>query len=308
MSASPDNGLDALVAALLPQCTFASPERLGPDAVICGVSGGADSLALLVLAAAWFGPNRVTAVHLDHGWRPDAGPAEADVVAAAAALLGTGFRCERLDVEPGSNLESRSRTARHRVLGPDALLGHTADDQAETLLINLARGAGPTGLGGIRPGPKHPILSLRRTDTVHVCALAGLDPVEDPSNHDPRFVRSRMRNELLPLLADIADRDPVPLLNRTADLSREAADEVTRMADELDPTDTRALRRAPRAVVSAALRDWLRTVEGHPPSAGDLERVRAVVENRVKACELAGGRRVSRSDGRLILHPNALEG
>jgi tRNA(Ile)-lysidine synthase len=307
MSAPPDHGLGGLVATLLPHCTFASIDRPGPEGVICGVSGGADSLALLVLAAAWFGPRRVTAFHLDHGWRPDAAPAEADVVAAAAALLDTGFRSERLDVEPGSNLEARSRIARHRVLGPDALLGHTADDQAETLLINLARGAGPTGLGGIRPGPRHPILTLRRTETVRVCALAGFEPVQDPSNHDPRFVRTRMRNELLPLLADIADRDPVPLLNRTADLSREAADEITRRADELDPTDTRALRRAPRAVVSAALRDWLRTPDGHPPSAGEVERVLAVVENRVKACELAGGRRVSRSDGRLILHPNAPE-
>ncbi len=303
MSAPPDPDLGAFVAVLLPRCTFAPTDRLGTDGVVCGVSGGADSLALLVLATAWFGPERVTAVHLDHGWRPGTGRAEAEVVARAAAGLGTGFGSQRLEIPPGPNLEARSRDARHRALGPDALFGHTADDQAETLLINLARGAGPTGLGGIRPGPTHPILALRRADTVRLCARAGLEPIEDPSNQDPRFVRSRLRNELLPLLADIAGRDPVPLLNRTATLARESADAIGRLGEGLDPTDSRALRQAPRAVATAALRDWLRTADGHPPSSGEIDRVFAVVENRVRACELAGGRRVSRSEGRLILHP-----
>ncbi|MHB1854368.1 MAG: ATP-binding protein, partial [Acidimicrobiales bacterium] len=98
------------------------------------MSGGADSLALLVLAVAT--GRAVTAFHVDHGLRPGSA-AEADRVAAAAAGLGAGFRALSVEVEPGPNLEARARAARRAVLPPDASTGHTADDQAETVLLNL---------------------------------------------------------------------------------------------------------------------------------------------------------------------------
>ena len=103
------------------------------------------------------------------------------------------------------------------MLGPDAATGHTADDQAETVLANLLRGAGVHGLAGMRAGPGHPLLGLRRAETVALCELLGLDPVQDPSNDDPRFVRNRVRHELLPLCSAIAGRDVVPVLARQAD-------------------------------------------------------------------------------------------
>src|SRR5205823_5327540 len=139
--------------------------------VTCGVSGGADSLSLLVLAVAAGCP--VTAVHVDHGMRPGSAN-EAAVVADAATRFGAEFRSERVQVDPGSNLEARARAARSAVLPADCLLGHTADDQAETVLLNLLRGAGVEGLAGIRADVRHPILGLRRHETHDLCARLGL--------------------------------------------------------------------------------------------------------------------------------------
>src|SRR5205807_4797883 len=143
-------------------------------------------MALLVLAVA--AGCRVTAVHVDHGLRSGSG-AEAGGVEAAAASLGAAFRSERVDVEPGPNLEARARVARFSVLPPDVLTGHTADDQAETVLLNLLRGAALDGLAGMGPGG-HPIIGLRRAETRRLCAEMGLTPVSDASNDDPSFRRN----------------------------------------------------------------------------------------------------------------------
>ena len=205
------------VAALLARCTFPPAGR----PLVCGVSGGPDSTALLALAVA--AGCQVTAVHVDHGLRPGSAD-EAGVVAAAAARLGARFRAVRVEVPDGPNLEARAREARHRALGPGAATGHTMDDQAETVLGNLLRGAGVHGLAGMRAGPSHPLLALRRSETVALCARLGLATVRDPSNDDPRFVRNRVRAELLPLCADIAGRDVVPVLARQAALLAGDAD------------------------------------------------------------------------------------
>lgn len=288
---------EELVAGLLARCRFPKPDDADSNGVIAGVSGGADSLCLLVLARV--AGLRVTAVHVDHGLRPGSAD-EAAIVEAAADRFGAGFRAETVAIDAGGDLEQRARDARRAVLGPAAMTGHTADDQAETMLLNLLRGSGPTGLGGMRPGPRHPILGLRRQETEAVCRVVGLEPIVDPSNRDPRFRRNRIRHELLPLMADIAERDPVPLLNRTAELSRALQADVDELAATIDPTDTGAVAQAPPQVGRAALRRWLLDDRGHPPSAAELERVMAVVRHEVVACELAGGRRVARRRG--VLH------
>lgn len=285
---------DALVAELLTRTSFPPPGT----AVECAVSGGPDSLALLVLAVA--AGLDVTAVHVDHGLRPHSA-SEADVVAAAARRFGAEFRAETVDVQQGSDLEQRARDARRTVLSPGALTGHTADDQAETLLINLLRGAGPSGVAAMRPGTTHPMLAIRRAETEALCERLGLEPIRDETNDDPRFVRNRVRHELLPLMAEISGRDPVPLLCRTADHTRALDDDVAALAADLDPTDTATLARVPATVARAALRSWLRDERGHQPSTAELERVMAVVRHDVIATELSGGRRLGRSGGRLEL-------
>lgn len=263
----------------------------------CGVSGGADSLALLVLAVA--AGLEVTAVHVDHGIRPGSG-SEAEVVKGVARTLGAGFRSETVVVPPGSDLEARARRARRAVLGPEVMTGHTADDQAATVLINLIRGAGPRGLAGMRPGPTKPILGLRRAETVALVESLGISPVVDESNSDPRFQRNRIRSEVLPLMADIADRDVVPLIGRAADHLRSLEGFVAEEARGLDPTDTRALVEAPEPLATEALRIWL-TVDGYAPSQAELGRVWAVVRHEVTGCEISRGRRIRRTNGILRL-------
>ncbi len=266
----------------------------------CAVSGGADSLALLVLAVA--AGCEVTAVHVDHGLR-DQSAAEAEVVRAAAAAAGAGFRSERVMVEPGTNLEARARAARYRVLPADVLTGHTADDQAETVLLNLVRGAGLDGLAGIAPGPRRPILGLRRHETRSLCRLLGLTPVDDPSNADPVHRRNRVRHELLPLLDAIAQRDVAAVLARQAPLLRDEAELLDGLAAALDPTDARAVAAAPSALARRAVRRWLAAGCEHPPDGAAVERVLAVARGEVRAAEVGGGRRVARTGQRLRLEP-----
>jgi tRNA(Ile)-lysidine synthase len=288
---------------LLPRCRFPAPGT----AVTCAVSGGADSLALLALAVA--AGCTATAVHVDHGLRAGS-DREASVVAAASERLGAGFRAERVEVGAGPNLEARARAARREVLPPDALLGHTADDQAETILLNLLRGAGLDGLAGIRADARHPILALRRSETRDLCTRLGLAVVDDPSNADPAFRRNRVRAELLPLLADVGERDPVPVLARQAELLRDAADLLVEQARLLDPTDAASLAAAPPAVARVAVREWLKGCdrERHPPDGAAVERVLAVARLDVRATEVGDGWRVARTDGRLRLERSVRSG
>lgn len=266
--------------------------------VTCAVSGGADSLALLVLAVA--ADLAVTAVHVDHGLR--AGSAdEAARVADAAARLGAAFRAERVTVGPGPNLEARARAARYGALPPDALTGHTADDQAETVVLNLLRGAGLDGLAGFA-AERRPLRSLRRAETRSLCSHVGLVPFEDPTNDDGRFRRNRVRHELLPLAELIAERDLVPLLARQAELLRADVELLDELAAVVDPTDASALAAAPVPLARRAVRRWLRAgPEQHPPDAATVERVLAVARGEGVATDLGAGRRVRRSRGRLLL-------
>jgi tRNA(Ile)-lysidine synthase len=214
------------------------------------------------------------------------------------------------------------------------------DDQAETVMLALLRGAGLDGLAGMRTGfsadgsppagggtdpngssgwpadgsplyfdgagwPIRPLLGLRRHETAALCAAEGVRPLVDPSNGDPRFRRNRVRAELLPLLSEVAGRDVVPILARQAGLLGEDARYLESLAAALDPTDARALAAAPPPLARRAVRRWLRAPdtgadsECHPPSAAEVGRVLAVAAGLVRACELAGGRRVERRAGRL---------
>lgn len=263
----------------------------------CGLSGGADSTALVALAIA--AGCHVTAVHVHHGLRESADH-DREVARASADRLGVGFRSVEIDVPPGPNLEARARAARRSALGADALTGHTTDDQAETFLLALLRGAGATGLGAIRPGWRHPILALRRWETRALCEQLDLPIAEDPSNDDPRFRRNRIRHELLPLLDDIAERDVAVLLARTAALLRTDDQFLDELAAAVDPTDAAALASAPTVLATRAIRQWLE-LDGYPPDADAVQRVLAVAHGRANACELAGGRRLERRGDRLHL-------
>jgi tRNA(Ile)-lysidine synthase len=201
--------LDALFAP------FADQTR-----VLLAVSGGPDSTALLLLAARWrsLGPARpeLLVATVDHGLRPES-RLEAEAVGQLAARLGLPHAVLELSTPlPRTGLQEAARDARYerlaahaRMIGAGAIAtGHTADDQAETVLFRLMRGSGLSGLAGI-PAVRtldelcliRPLLALRKDRLIALCRDAGVDFVRDPSNRDPRFARARLR-QLLPLLAD----------------------------------------------------------------------------------------------------------
>ncbi|MFZ0058962.1 MAG: tRNA lysidine(34) synthetase TilS [Acidimicrobiales bacterium] len=288
--------LSPLAASLLGRCVF--PAKGEPLA--CAVSGGADSLALLALAVA--AGCEATAYHVDHGIRPGSA-GEADVVRAGAERLGAGFIGLRVEVAAGPNLEARARAARFAVLPPDVATGHTAEDQAETVLLNLLRGAGAGGLAGMRVGRRHPILRLRRAETVRLVESLGLEVVTDPSNTDPLFRRNRIRSELVPLLSDVAGRDVVAVIVRQAELIADDVALLDDLAAGIDASSAAELTNAPVALARRAVRAWLKDESRppYPPDAATVERVLAVARGEALACEIPGGRRLRRSQGRLVL-------
>lgn len=214
----------------------------GPVAVAC--SGGADSLALL--AATVFecrGGRRVLGVTVDHGLQEGAA-AHADRVAAQMAELGVDETMTvRVGVEvTGQGVEAAAREARYAVLEEVArrtgavavLLGHTLDDQAETVLLGLTRGSGGRSIAGMRRdfAPFHrPLLDLTRAQTEQACRAEGIGFWSDPHNDDPRFTRSRVRHRVLPVLEEELGPGVATTLARTADQLREDMEALDRLAD-----------------------------------------------------------------------------
>jgi len=281
-------------------------DDLSPGArVAVGCSGGADSLALLVLACeAGFA---VDAVYVDHGLR--AGTAhDADVVRAAAARFGARMHIARVDVADGGNLEARARDARYAALervraevdAAAILVAHTRDDQAETVLLNFLRGSGTAGLAAMRVRRgflRRPLLSARRAETCELCVRRGLAPVHDPMNDEPRHRRVWLRREIIPRLEHGAARDLVEVLARQADLFRDDETVLDELASAHDVADGAALGALPAAVARRAVRRWL----GPPtPSAATIERVLAVARGDARAAQLPGGDRVERVRNRLV--------
>ncbi|MEO5974282.1 MAG: tRNA lysidine(34) synthetase TilS [Ilumatobacteraceae bacterium] len=281
-----------LVVAALSRSMFPAPG----SSVTCAVSGGADSMALLVLSVAH--GCRVTAIHVDHGLRPNS-HREADRVRDVAKVLGADFEARRVHLEQGGNLEARAREARYAALPEEVLTGHTSDDQAETVLINLLRGAGLRGLSGMRPGCQHPLLRLRRVETQELCEALGIEVFDDPSNNDPKFQRNRIRHELIPLLNQLANRDVSLLLARQADLLRSDAELLDELAARLDPGNAKELVAAPIALARRAIRAWI--ASPYPPDAATVERVLAVANGEVTACDIGDNRQVRRSHQRLSI-------
>ncbi len=293
---------------------MAAPVRLEvpPDVtapVVVGCSGGADSLALLALAVD--GELEPIAVHVDHGLRPGSED-EAGVVADAAARLGARFDGRRVTIAAGTNVEARAHAARYEALdaarvahGATAVLvAHTADDQAETVLLNLLRGSGSAGLAGMPARRGHvvrPLLGARRADVRAECTRRRLVPFEDPSNADLAFRRNWIRHEVMPLLERGAGRDLTPVLTRQAEVLRAESDFLDALARAAWPGEAgargRDLAALPVPLARRAVRCWL----GPPPPALDeVDAVLAVAHGERRAVDLAGGRRVQRSGG--VLH------
>ena len=296
---------------------------------LVGVSGGADSMALLhLLVAAGF--RKLVVCHLDHGLRGRAAAEEdARFVRRVAGQLGLECEIGRADVAArmaarGESLETAARNARHAFFSECArkhrcrriLLAHHADDQAETVLWNLLRGS--HGLKGMREEQRlvtesgvvleliRPLLGIRRAELVAWLESQGQRWREDASNAEPIAVRNRLRNEALPLLAGISGRDPTLALVRgaadTEDLEALEAWALER-AKVLDPQGRLhlpVLRALPVALQRIALRKFLQDGGLASPERDLIERGLSLLEvGNPAAINLPGGGKLRRREGRL---------
>jgi len=247
------------------------------ERVVVAVSGGPDSLALLsvlreILPAV---PLHLTVAHFDHAWRPDSQD-DRDFVASMAAKWGYEFQTARA-AGGTPHTESAARTARYAFLRRIAgetnstaiALGHTQDDQVETLLLHLLRGSGSRGLGAMRRRDRdlaRPLLDISRHQIETYLARLHLTPRRDPSNEDPRFTRNRLRQQLLPAI-DAFDSGARELLARTADIlgeeDRYLDDAIAHLSDDL-VRDRVAFAKLPPALQRRLVRRLV-------PAAGFLE-------------------------------------
>ncbi len=296
---------------------------LGSGVLGVGVSGGADSLALADAVAHVCGNMDLTVVALvvDHGVQPGSAVVARDAVAAAMALGVDDARVLTVEVTGRGGPEAAARRARYAALScalpGDALilLGHTLDDQAETVLLGLGRGSGPRSVAGMRaldPPWGRPLLGIPRTLTQQACAELGVKPWFDPHNADPRFTRVRLRAEVLPLLEEVLRGGVAGALARTAAHLREDLEALDQIAAEiLDRARTGSsdipelavdvLKPTPPAVRRRVLRRWLLDAGARDLTDLHLRGVDALIgrwRGQGGMC-LPGGLVVSRSHGRL---------
>lgn len=286
--------------------------------VLAAVSGGADSLALLA-GLAWEAPRndrRAAVVHVDHGLY-EGSAEQAETVAAQAKALGLTTHTRSVRVDGGG--ETAARTARYAAFdavvaetgAAAVLLGHTRDDQAEQVLLGLARGSGARSLAGMprERGPyRRPLLDLPRATTERACAALGLTPWNDPANDDPRHARNRVRHAVLPVLEAELGPGVAAALARSADLLRQDADALDALAGAYDGgLDADALAALPAATRTRVLRNAA-LANGAP--AGDLTAAHVADVDRLVtawhgqgAVALPGGLAVRRERGTLAFLP-----
>jgi tRNA(Ile)-lysidine synthase len=292
---------------------------------LVGVSGGADSVALLhLLVAAGF--RKLVVCHFDHRLRGRASTGDAVFVRKLAESLGMPFECGRADVkrlaeQRRESVETAARYARQDFFSRCAakhrcfriVLAHHADDQAETVLWNLVRGShGPKGMSPVqrigRLEIHRPLLSVRREELREWLVSRRLKWREDATNAEPFGVRNRLRNEALPLLAEIARRDVVPAILRSAAAvseMEEIAEWTVTQAAAVDPQGRLHLprmRELPRVVQAVVLRSFLldQGVGGIDRSL--LDRCLELLEPAAPpVVNLQGGRFLRRSNGRVYV-------
>ena len=300
--------------------------------LVVAVSGGPDSLALLYALQSLQNELSlaVHVAHLDHRLRGEDSAADAEFVAQTSAKLGVGCTAEAAEVlafqrEQGMSLEEAAREVRYRFLvcvaervGADAVaLGHTSDDQVETVLMNIVRGSGLRGLRGMKPVSKQriagsdvtlfrPILNLSKQDTIAYCAALDLIPRSDESNSSTEMTRNKVRLELLPLLREMNPafgdailrlarnaNEALSVVNRTVD---SAWTEVVAEEGESIRVDREKFRELDEAVRTHLMMRALSHVKG---AARGIERVhiedatRAVLKSSGSRLHLLGGLRLA---------------
>ena len=294
------------------------------DTVLVAVSGGADSLALAagLLTEAKEKAIRPIAVIIDHALQPNSADVAMNTKAELAKAGYTNIEIKRIKVEITDGMEASARRARYAALNEIAesthavaiFLGHTRDDQAETVLLGLARGSGTRSLSGMAERIdkyRRPLLSITRSQTEAACKEVGIKYWNDPHNQSMEYARVRVREKVLPLMESEIGPGIADALTRSAKILRDDADALDQWAeevlDEIDPIeiDIETLASLPRAIRSRVIRKaiYLAGAPSGSLSAEHLEPVEALVTawKGQGPVSLPGGVTVARISGRLSL-------
>lgn len=294
------------------------------DTVLVAVSGGADSSALAagLLAEAKAKAIRPIAVIIDHALQPNSADVAMNTKAELAKAGYTNIEIKRIKVEVADGMEASARRARYAALNEIAestnavaiFLGHTKDDQAETVLLGLARGSGTRSLSGMAERIdkyRRPLLSTTRSQTEAACKEVGIKYWNDPHNQSMEYARVRVREKVLPLMEAEIGPGIKDALTRSAKILRDDADALDQWAeevlDEIDPIemDIETLVSLPRAIRSRVIRKaiYLAGAPSGSLSAEHLEPVEALVTawKGQGPVSLPGGVTVARISGRLSL-------
>ena len=248
--------------------TFVKAYLVTAERWYVGLSGGPDSLALTAVAAQL---RPTTALIVDHGLQSDSAVVAETARAQAVALGCVDARVLCVDVGADGGPEAAARAARYAALGAHregpVLLAHTLDDQAETVLLGLGRGSGARSIAGMRPYDPpwcRPLLGVRRTVTHAACQELGLTAWQDPHNSDRRFTRTRLRQEVLPLLEVVLGGGVAEALARTATALREDTELIDTLAAQVLPDvaagpglHAQNLAALPDVVRRRVIRGWL---------------------------------------------------
>jgi tRNA(Ile)-lysidine synthase len=302
------------------------PRLRSDQSALVGVSGGRDS-AVLLHALVKAGFRELIVCHLDHSLRPESGD-DAQFVVRQTGHLGLICEVEAEDVaalakEEKLSIEAAARAARYAFFArvarahwcPRLVLAHHADDQVETLLLNLLRGSGATGLGAMRPvsiREEHggrlevhrPFLSVWREEIIAYAEAHDVKFREDATNADRKFIRNRIRHDVVPFLTKTLDRNVRRALWRSAEIIGAEGDWLASQTPpvtepELSVADLRAL---PLALRRRLIYSWLRSRNISDVSFDDVESVERLVQStRVAKVNVAGGKHVRRRSGRLFV-------
>ena len=290
--------MDPALAAVRAAVRAALAELPGGALVLAAVSGGADSLALAAALAAEAprAGQYAGAVTVDHGLQDGSADRAAEVAKVCVDLGLAPALIETVAVGADGGPEAAARDARYAALDEVAqrasaqaiAVGHTLDDQAETVLLGLARGSGARSLAGMPASRRlssggllvRPLLEVRRETTRRACEVLGLTPWDDPHNADPAYTRSRVRHGAMPALVDALGPGVPEALARTAALLRCDADALDGWAASVtDPGDVRVLAALPAAVRARVLRQV--AIEAGAPagalSAGHIAAIDALI-------------------------------
>jgi tRNA(Ile)-lysidine synthase len=295
---------------------------LTSETILFGCSGGADSMALAAALLKEAGNTKVIPAVVDHGLQKDSAEIAAQTVSKLKALGYSEVATARANVEVTDGLEASARRARYLIFKQfiDAyhpkyfMLAHTLNDQAETVLLGLARGSGARSLSGMAVENNifvRPLLKITRAQTVAACVEAGIEVWIDPHNSDERFARVKVRQNLLPIFEEKLGPGVTEALARTADLLRDDADALDDFANQFFAQVDHAsieiadLERLPKAIRTRVLR--LAIYKAGAPSgmlsADHIAQAEALISEWHGQGEvsLPGNVKLSRNSGRITL-------